>query len=53
MNEQPIRETARAETRRRVHVFTAMICRVSDASFFHARRPLIESALESTMAPEK
>jgi hypothetical protein len=54
MNEQLIREAARAGVRGLVYFFAVMMCLISsDAGFFHTRWPLIVGAPEPTIGPKK
>jgi hypothetical protein len=54
MNEQLIRETARAGVKGFAYFFAVMMCCIrSDASFFYKRWPLIVSAPEPMIGPEK
>jgi hypothetical protein len=52
MNEQLIREAARAGVRGLMYFFAVVMCWISsDASFFHTRWPLILSAPDPTIGP--
>jgi hypothetical protein len=54
MNEQLIRETARAGVRGLMYFFAVAICCISsDARFFHTRLPLFVSASGPTIDSEK
>jgi hypothetical protein len=54
MNEQLIRETTRAGVRGLMYFFAVLMCCIrSNASFFQTRWPLIVSAPEPTIGPEK
>jgi hypothetical protein len=54
MNEQPIRETARAGVRWLMYFFVVTMCCISsEARFFHTRWPLIVNASGPTIDSEK
>ena len=54
MNEQLIRETARAGVRGLMYLFAVMLCCISsEARFFHSRLPLFMSTTEPMTGSEK